>query len=1102
MSPEVSPHDTINSIQYGGLWIFRNLASQSPSFQEQLSFCTFFHPKIGITLLAFAIIEDNTLAVFALSKLGPDAFTLPYSFFSRLEELFEMIGLHLDFQEDRREAALCAYEFLCTDSASIYTEENWLEAAIDPGYAEYVFSTIDVFQSEALLHELLSIGPTTVFHEFTVDVLLEGIMNDGWWADPYTKPWRSFLGNHYICEKDRRKVNSPTPSIASGSAAGNMSSVWKKKNLLFELMRTESTYVTRLRHLLNDYVVPLRSSAKSSKKLIGLYEINTMFPPNLTKLIQINSAFLDEIEAIMAELDEDSDSADDITDDFDLRMATCLCNHFQVFAQHYPRYLEQSKDFGEVLNAASKNPKFLDFIDKIKVKANRNVSLSQLIMEPVQRIPRYFLFLEQIITLTLDGPPQGTYMHAMETVHNIAEMPVVDAEERSKVFAGLQYIIPNLAPNLISNSRDLLDCVDVNREIWKSGQLSLVPYTILLFTDCICLLKRNSKASLADVILELKETFVLPKSFSREKSAQYVAWNYIDNIELTRGIDEDCTLWLISKSASAFPFFSEFPLIKFVSSNGKLPFESFLRSFQQALAFRKTQRMLVTSRSFNDFTIFYSCFTPVSYEKEKHRSSIICVCNDEYNSYNSESFLCEGNVVLNIQRQNEGFLVEALTWLGFDLPSRLFVSDAGIEKYISEYLITIKRMLSSPFSNRCFSQYDLYDNILQYLLLSKSNPKKGRLSLVGRPSSPIKWASALKGTYGAKGYSKSYATLPSQKHSSNDTNFDPKRSFGNIAMLPTNISFETILETLKSFKTIFLGITDYGALLKEVSPIESQQLEVLMGDVTRETPDFERIQRLPGAHIYFLFWKYLKLCVVKKYGSLLPSMFMQRLSNHGYTDLSYNLKTSLKKIEACLQELPQQNSRTLDAVLDIISELLLGLPLRDQCEMLVEQMASVLSPPLYRRSAIEVIRFMTYYYDQLFKKDTLDPLCSPSSKNAERYGQKEYEEQASQQVNESFMAKEVIPGKVDLKDYEHLRQNYHMTLAKIAQVNKRISGSKEAMPVLYDQLTHDLKLIKQSIQANLARKRCELDIAKWTLKEYEDAKQKLPNNDCKMEFFL
>ncbi|EPX74960.1 RhoGEF Gef2 [Schizosaccharomyces octosporus yFS286] len=1102
MSPMVSPRDTISSIQNAGLWIFENLTSQNQLFGERLLFCTFVHPQIGITLLAFVTIDDNMLAVFALSKLGPDAFTLPYSFFSKLEEFSDILGLQLDFQEGRREAMLCAYEFLCTDSVSVYTEENWLEAAIDPGYAEYVFSTIDVFQSEALLHELLSIGPTTGFHEFTVDVLLEGITDDSWWANPFTKPWRSFLGNHYICEKDRRKANSPTPSVASGSAAGNMSSVWKKKNLLFELMRTESTYVTRLRHLLNDYALPLRTLAKSSKKLIGLYEINTLFPPNLAKLIQINSAFLDEIEAIMEELNEDSDSTDDITDEFDLRMATCLCNHFQVFAQHYPRYLEQSNDFGEVLNAASKNPKFLDFIDKIKVNANRNVSLSQLIMEPVQRIPRYFLFLEQIITLTLDGPPQETYMQAMETVHNIAEMPVVDAEERSKIFAGLQYIVPNLAPNLISNSRDLIDCVDVNREVWKNGQFSLVPYTILLFTDCICLLKRHSKTSLADVVMDLKETFVLPKSFSREKSAQYIAWNFNENVELTRSIGEDCILWLISKSASAFPFFSEFPLIKFVSSNGKLPLEIFLRSFQQTLAFRKTQGMLVTSQSFNDFTIFYSCFTPVSYEKEKHRNSIICVCNDEENSCNAESFLCEGNVVLNIYRQNEGFFIEALTWLGFDLPSRLFISDPNIQEFIFEYLITIKRMLSSPFSNRCFSQYSLYDNILQYLLLSKGSPKKGRLSFTGRPTSPIKWASALKGTYGAKGYSKSYAIPPLQKHSNNDIHFDSRKSSGNIEMRMSNISFETVIETLQCFKTIFLGFKDYNTFLKEISPLESQQIDGFIGSITKETPDFEHIQRLPGERVYLLFWKYLKHCIIKKYGSLLPSTFMQHLNNHGHTDLSYNLETSLERIHSCLQELPQQITRILDVIFEIISELLLRLPLRDQCEMLIEQMASVLSPPLYRSSAVEVIRFMTYYYDQLFKKDTSDRLFSSSSKGAERHGNGEYEEQACQQVIDSFAAKEIVPGKVDLKDYEHLRQNYHMTLAKIAQINKQISISKETMPVLYDQLTHDLKLIKQSIQANLARKQCELDIAKWTLKEYEDAAKNVNNDDRKMEYFL
>ncbi|CAA90474.1 RhoGEF Gef2 [Schizosaccharomyces pombe] len=1071
------------SIQFGGLWVFRDLLQMNPLFEQDHVFCTFNHPNMGLVLISFAKVDGHILAAYALSKLGPDTFSICYPFSSKLDAFAQTLDLEWQIASMHKEAAACVYEFLCVESVCLHTGENWRESVIEPEYASYIFDTINVFQSSSLTRELYSLGEPNGVREFVVDAIFDIKVDNSWWEDPSNSYWKTVIGSREMFEDSRKKTSSPSPSFASSKDAGTIPAIQKKKSLLIEMMETESTYVERLRHLVNDYALPLRDLAKSSKKLLGLYELNTLFPPCLNKLIQLNSAFLDEFEAIMSDLNfEDIDEKK--FEEIDLRLACCFESHFFAFSQHYPRYLEQSNDFGNVLKMASKIPKFVEFHDQVKLNANMNVGLSQLIMEPVQRIPRYSLFLDQIILLTQEGECQHTYVRSVEIIKNIAEMPTVDAEERSRIFAGLQHIIPDLAPNMISNSRNFIDCIDVTREFLKNGQLHLIPYTLILFNDRICLVQRRSKSSIASTILDLRKQN--PRnSYSKEKRAQYIGSNMNEAVELTRSMVEENTIFLISKYASSPSFFNEYPILKFrCDFENVRTMDRFYQSFQKALSMNKSQPSCLSFSKLNDFVVFFNNYSRFEYEKESKRSDIVCICTNDAN-VDKHKFLQDGNIVITFFQQDEDFHLSFDSWLGVSLPTEAVIAKEDLREACLNYLINIKRLLLCPFSNRNFSSLDLYSNLIQHLLSANSSPRKSRLSFGGRPGSPSKISLSLNRFYNQGGLSKSCATLPSQMYNLDHNNISQKSLKFNTHNT-SKASAEKTVEHLEAFKGGFKYHTDLKNLLYPLSEKEKIEGDELYDNILKETFNEELLSHYPPNIIYATFQKYLSSFINRKFGVLLSSSFIQQLNTVENLNLSFNSTDAVYHLKKILQDLPESSLKILENIFSIASDLLLRLPLKDQCDFVTKQLAIALAPSMFGSNAVELVYYLAYHSDRIFGtvEELPTPVSPANSNNDKQLDESKFQAIAMKEMPERH-PKEILPGQIEREAYEDLRRKYHLTLARLAQMTRLNEDSKKSIPLLYDRFNHDLKLIKQSVQASLIRKQCELDTAKWTLEEYE-----------------
>ena len=120
-------------------------------------------------------------------------------------------------------------------------------------------------------------------------------------------------------------------------------------------------------------------------------------------------------------------------------------------------------------------------------------------MEPVQRIPRYtLLFRTMLKQMSPDDPQRRKIMEADEIASKIAQAEADEQTKRAAIFYCLIATIDGFPPDLFSNSRRFIDCIDVE-DIITDASISSAPSSasstslhcsLFLFDDKVVIVKR------------------------------------------------------------------------------------------------------------------------------------------------------------------------------------------------------------------------------------------------------------------------------------------------------------------------------------------------------------------------------------------------------------------------------------------------------------------------------------------------------------------------------------------------------------------------------------------------------------------------------------
>lgn len=177
-----------------------------------------------------------------------------------------------------------------------------------------------------------------------------------------------------------------------------------------EILSTERVYVEHLEFLFKNILLPLRAAAESNSPIISENEIRAIF--NETEsLLNYNRLLLEKLEQRVGKWN----------------VHQCLGDIFlQIvsFLKIYTRYCSHYSEAMRVLNECKKYSKFKKFLDEVKKKSHdlEHRGLEDFLIRPVQRIPRYYMLLQDLVRHTgTDHPDYANLDAAAQKVQAVAE---------------------------------------------------------------------------------------------------------------------------------------------------------------------------------------------------------------------------------------------------------------------------------------------------------------------------------------------------------------------------------------------------------------------------------------------------------------------------------------------------------------------------------------------------------------------------------------------------------------------------------------------------------------------------------------------------------
>ncbi|KAN0065296.1 hypothetical protein ACQY0O_001131 [Thecaphora frezii] len=266
-----------------------------------------------------------------------------------------------------------------------------------------------------------------------------------------------------------------------------------------ELIDTEHNYIRRIETLHQKYSIPLRQFAKDrDTAIIPIYEAQRLFG-NIGEIVGANRAFLIDLETLAARGGEAVRAG---LGDLVYRHMSCFGCYTEYFAN-----FEKAKHIERTL---AKHRGFQEFAERTKYSTTGlgNVGLRDLLMEPIQRVPRYKLLLEGIVKhMDARDSQKGRLEDAVVLASRIASCEADDKTKRAAVLWSFSRTVEDFPASLISVHREFLDCIDVDdfpleqlgayagpfspgAAVAPSGKA--IHCTLFLFDDRLAIVKRSS----------------------------------------------------------------------------------------------------------------------------------------------------------------------------------------------------------------------------------------------------------------------------------------------------------------------------------------------------------------------------------------------------------------------------------------------------------------------------------------------------------------------------------------------------------------------------------------------------------------------------------
>lgn len=331
------------------------------------------------------------------------------------------------------------------------------------------------------------------------------------------------------------------PSKPSGLNRQTTFSRHQKENLrreINELLDTEENYVGKLDDLLHSVAEEFREKARNKStdsQSPSSQALEKLFPPSLDEILNVNGQFL---EAMRTAVEETENSAikdieatsEDVAapakqpTDTDMtgavRVAECLLDWIPKFSDCYADYMQAHTQFPQYLRTFS-NDSASSFSKRIVETGEQR--LMSMLIEPVQRLPRYSLYVDNIVKqLPARHPATKIFLKARDTVSEICSRDAAPMSP-SSITELLGRLAP-LWPSSLKPTGRLVTAVDATLvdPPYHASSSKATHSIILLFTDYVVILgKKTKQATSARTLLSYLDNTAIVPDLDSEPDLEY-----------------------------------------------------------------------------------------------------------------------------------------------------------------------------------------------------------------------------------------------------------------------------------------------------------------------------------------------------------------------------------------------------------------------------------------------------------------------------------------------------------------------------------------------------------------------------------------------------
>ncbi|RKP21437.1 hypothetical protein ROZALSC1DRAFT_27153, partial [Rozella allomycis CSF55] len=493
-----------------------------------------------------------------------------------------------------------------------------------------------------LSRALLSLENSQIQHIINVDIVLDYniedledgkqvivllIENDHSW-DVLYRTFGQPIGNPDILkQKQLARHNSQlrtrfsTYSVESNSSKTESGMEAKRISATLELIETEKNYV---------FMNALKPTSNSTipENLayhypLPVFEYKMIFN-NIDEILEFNQALLKEL--VQLEVDGI------LVDDFDRKLILIFTKNMEVYEEFVKSFSNAIETLEKLL---AENITFKTILDDLTRTTEGRLDIKQLLMETIQRVPRYTLLVDALVKNTENEEKKSEMLELKLKMESFCK-GLDKAKASTQIFLVYDLIEGCLA-NIINSSRwyiSNIDCLEVDPSSLKTKE----SLTLFLLNDKILITKRRNWAKLNSID-------GLKKSSSKKKPYKAIALFDLDDSRCQDLIKDGDPLGLridfknsaewalkvkenIFKKSKYHDFENSTSFIfKALTRESKL---SFLNKFRDTTHHLKYQdsKARVLSKKWKDYDIYFHLYNFVDYKEAGLKNNICYIYQD------------------------------------------------------------------------------------------------------------------------------------------------------------------------------------------------------------------------------------------------------------------------------------------------------------------------------------------------------------------------------------------------------------------------------------------------------------------------------------------